>query len=53
MKKSIKTAVKVQSEFDVKEAITRRIEKVVEDEINKASKEYYRTISVNVNIEVE
>ena len=53
IKKSIKTIVKTESELDVKEMITRRIEKAIQEEINKCSQEYYRNVEVNIELVIE
>ena len=53
IKKSVKTILKTESELNVKEMITRRIKKAVQEEIYKCSQKYYRNVKVNIKLVIE
>ena len=41
------------AEHDVKELIAQRVEKAVQEVVDKCSKDYFRTIKVSIDVEVE
>lgn len=51
--KSTTTMVKTSLEVDVKEIVTRELEKVVQEKIDELSSKYFRTISVEINTNIE
>lgn len=48
-----KATVETTSEFDVKQSIRERLVKVLQEEVNKCSKEYYRTIKATLEVFAE
>lgn len=44
--------VKTESEFDVNDVIKGEIQKAVQEVTNKCSKEYFRSITVDLNVKI-
>lgn len=53
MRKNNKLTVRIEGGLNVAEEIKASVEKAVEEAIAEASKKYYRTINVNLSLEIE